>query len=308
VADSERVREAVAELYACDPAEFTRRRADLAASARAAGDPSAAKEISGLRKPTRSAWVINRLVRADPDVPSRLAALGADLRSAESSLDGPRIRELSRARRELIGTLTQQALSLSGQRSAPAALQEEVTATLSAALADPQVAAELAAGALLRPVERTGFGFAADTAALDTAVPPRPAKAAPAGAGGAARAKKADKAGTGRDRAEAERARAETERARAEAERARAEAEREQARAERERRSRAIAAAEQALTDAEQAAEDAEAAERERVAALRQAERQLAEARKGLAEAELRAREARTAQRNARRALDRLRG
>jgi hypothetical protein len=301
VADSERVREAVAELYACDPAEFTRRRADLAASARAAGDPSAAKEISGLRKPTRSAWVINRLVRADPDVPSRLAALGADLRSAESSLDGPRIRELSRARRELIGTLTQQALSLSGQRSAPAALQEEVTATLSAALADPQVAAELAAGALLRPVERTGFGFAADTAALDTAVPARPAKAAPAGAGGAARAKKADKAGTGRDRAEAERARAETERARAEAER-------EQARAERERRSRAIAAAEQALTDAEQAAEDAEAAERERVAALRQAERQLAEARKGLAEAELRAREARTAQRNARRTLDRLRG
>jgi hypothetical protein len=306
VADSELVREAIAELYTCDPAEFIRRRADLAASARAAGDAPAAKEISGLRKPTRSAWAVNRLVRADPGVPSRLAALGAGLRSAGSSLDGPRIRELSRARRELIDALTRQALSVSGQRSAPAALQEEVTATLSAALADPQVAAELAAGALLRPVERAGFGFAPDTApdtaAPDTTVPARPARAAPARAGGAARAKKAEKAGVERDRAEAEQDRAETERARAETER-----ERERARAERERR-QAIAAAEQALTGAEQATEDAEAAERERVAALRQAERQVAEARKRLAEAEVRAREARTAQRNARRALDRLRG
>jgi hypothetical protein len=294
VAGSELVREAVAELYSCDPAEFTRRRAGLAASARAAGDAPAAKEISGLRKPTRSAWAVNRLVRADPGVPSRLAALGADLRSAGSSLDGPRIRELSRARRELIGALTRQALSVSGQHPAPAALQEEVTATLSAALADPQVAAELAAGALLRPAERAGFGFALDTAVPDTAVPARPVKTAPAGAVGTARAKKAEKAEAKRDRAEAERAQAE--------------AERERARAERERRRQAIAAAEQALTGAEQATEDAEAAERERVAALRQAERQLAEARKRLAEAELRAREARTAQRNARRALDRLRG
>ncbi|HYZ55903.1 MAG TPA: hypothetical protein VE733_20730 [Streptosporangiaceae bacterium] len=299
MADSELVREAAAELYTRDPAEFTRRRADLAASARAAGDASAAKEISRLRKPTRSAWAVNRLVRADPGVPSRLAELGADLRSAGSSLDGPRIRELSRARRELIGALTRQALLVLGQRSAPAALQEEVTATLNAALADPQVAAELAAGALLRPVGRAGFGFVPDAAVPDAAVPTRPAKGAPAGAGGTARAKKAEKAEA--DRAEAERERAE-------AEQARAEAERERARAERERRRQAIAAAEQALTDAEQAAEDAEAAERERAAALRQAEQQLAEARKRLAEAELRAREARTAQRNARRALGRLRG
>ena len=55
--------EAATELYASDLETFTERRAVLAARARAAGERSVAKEIAGLRKPTRSAWVINRLVR-----------------------------------------------------------------------------------------------------------------------------------------------------------------------------------------------------------------------------------------------------
>ena len=57
---------AEAELYEADPDGFTARRAELAASARDAGEPAAAKQITALRKPTRSAWVVNRLVRSDP--------------------------------------------------------------------------------------------------------------------------------------------------------------------------------------------------------------------------------------------------
>ena len=48
--------DAVARLYEADPDEFMPLRKDLAEAARTAGDKDAAKKITGLRKPTRSAW------------------------------------------------------------------------------------------------------------------------------------------------------------------------------------------------------------------------------------------------------------
>jgi hypothetical protein len=77
------LREAVAELYSCGLGEFTEHRGVLVARARAAGEAALAKRIAGLRKPTRSAWVLNQLVRAAPAVTSELAALGAELRAAQ---------------------------------------------------------------------------------------------------------------------------------------------------------------------------------------------------------------------------------
>ena len=172
--------DAVAELYQLDPDEFMARRKDLADQARTAGDPAAAKQITGLRKPTRSAWVVNRLVRTDPDVTARLAALADELRDAERSRQGARIRELSAARARLVDELTRQALS--GLPAPPAALREEVTATLDAALADPEVAANL--GTLVRAAHWAGFGVNLDgSPGLATAVAPaktrKPAPAEP---------------------------------------------------------------------------------------------------------------------------------
>ena len=149
--------EATAELYGSDPEGFTERRAALAAQARAAGDRPAAKEIASLRKPTRPAWIINQLVRDDPGAVARLTGLGDDLRAAATALDGAKIRELSQARRRLIDSLIRQALQQAGERSPSAALREDLTATFGAALADPDVAGELAAGTLLRPVHRADF-------------------------------------------------------------------------------------------------------------------------------------------------------
>ena len=116
---SDLLADAVAELYEADPDGFTERRAELAAAARDAGEPAAAKQITALRKPTRSAWVVNRLVRSDPDVRSRLDALAADLRAAAGSADGARIRELTAARARLVDELTRAALrSLGASRAA----------------------------------------------------------------------------------------------------------------------------------------------------------------------------------------------
>jgi hypothetical protein len=145
--------DAKAELYRADPDEFMSRRQELVARAREAGDAAAAKQIGALRKPTRSAWVVNRLVRADPDVTARLAELAAELRDA--GLDGGRIRELSAARARLVDELTRQAFD--DLPAPPAAVREEVTATLDAALADPEVAANL--GTLVRAAHWAGFGL-----------------------------------------------------------------------------------------------------------------------------------------------------
>src|SRR5215470_18105970 len=139
------------ELYTSDPDGFTARRAELAASAREAGEPAAAKQIAALRKPTRSAWIVNRLVRSDPGVRSRLDALAADLRDAAG---GGQLRELTAARSRLVDELTRAALS--GLPAPPASLREEVTATLDAAIADPEVAGSL--GSLARAEKYAGFG------------------------------------------------------------------------------------------------------------------------------------------------------
>ena len=147
--------EAEAELYADDPDGFTARRAELAERARDAGEPAVAKKITALRKPTRSAWVVNRLVRSDPKVRSRLDRLAADLREASG---GGRLRELTAARSSLVDELTR--VALEGLPAPPAALREEVTATFDAAIADPEVAASL--GTLVRAARYAGFGgFAA---------------------------------------------------------------------------------------------------------------------------------------------------
>ena len=145
--------DAKAELYQGDPEQFMARRGELVAQAREAGQADVAKQIGALRKPTRSAWVVNRLVRADPEVTARLAALAAELH--EAGLDGGRIRELTTARARLVDELTRQALD--DLPAAPAAVREEVTATLDAALADPEVAANL--GTLVRAAHWAGFGL-----------------------------------------------------------------------------------------------------------------------------------------------------
>jgi hypothetical protein len=168
-AESDLLAEAVAELYDKDPDAFMPRRQELAEAARAAGDRDAAKQITGLRKPTRSAWVVNHLVRADPEVTIRLAALSTELHAG--ALDAASIRELTTARAKLVDELTQQAFTLAGHPSPPAGQREEVSATLDAAIADPGVAGRL--GTLVRAARWAGFGLAPDAA---PAPPPAPAK------------------------------------------------------------------------------------------------------------------------------------
>ncbi len=169
---------AIAELYGAAPEAFTARRSELATAARGAGDRAAAKAIGALRRPTRAAWVVNQLARADPGAPSKLAELGTALRAAQEAGHGPRLRELSAARGALVDALTVQALAVAGVPDPPPSLRLEVSETLTAALADPGVAAAFATGTLTRAVRWSGFGVLPAGDDTDSA-------AASAGPGGA---------------------------------------------------------------------------------------------------------------------------
>jgi hypothetical protein len=167
---SDRVAAAVAELYGADPDAFTERRKALATAAREAGDREAAAAIGALRKPTRAAWLVNRLARAEPSAADRMAALAAELRAAEAAKDGPRLRELSAARGALIDGLVGRALAAAGTPDPPPSLRAEVTDTLTSALGDPHTAAGFAAGTLTKAAQWSGFGYG-DFAPADDSAP-----------------------------------------------------------------------------------------------------------------------------------------
>jgi hypothetical protein len=152
------LREVVDQLYGADVAEFTESRNRCAAQARKDGDKELAAAIAALGKPSRSAYAVNLLVRRDPAVGDDLTELGAELRDAEQARDAGRMRDLARRRRRVIDGLADQAFDLIGVDEPAAALRDEVTATLTAALADPDVAEQIRAGALVRPVRWEGFG------------------------------------------------------------------------------------------------------------------------------------------------------
>ena len=314
VSGTDFVGEATTELYGSDPEGFTERRAALAAQARAAGDRPAAKEIAGLRKPTRPAWMINQLVRADPGVAGRLVQLGDELRAAAAALDGAKIRELSQERRRLVDSLIRQALQHAGEEAPSAALREDLTATFGAAVADPQVARNWRRGrccgrstALISVPGCPGWPWFRRPRRPPTASGGRgPAGGAAAGKARTAAGKAADRPkAAGRARARDEARAAEEAKAAREAkaaEEARAAA---RARAAEERR-RAIADAEQVAAEASRAADQAAQDERDEQDQVWGLEDQLDEARRRLSATRRRVRETQNAQQKARRALSRL--
>ena len=150
-------------LYGVPPAEFTTRRKELVAAAKKRGDAEGARTIAAARRPTAAAWVVNALVRHHSDARDRLAELRAQLRAAHAAMDGARIRELTAAQRALVTELTRAGFAVAGVANPTAALRDDVTNTLQAAIADPDVAARL--GRLEKAEEWSGFGdFGVSTA------------------------------------------------------------------------------------------------------------------------------------------------
>ena len=152
--------EVVDSLYALPPAQFVAAREELAKAARSAGDRGLAARIHALRRPTLGAWMVNLLAHERPELLRELAELGGELRAAQEDLRGEDLRALNSQRQQVVAALVDEARSLAraaGERAGDDAAYE-VERTLLAALADPEVGAEVTAGALVRPLEYSGFG------------------------------------------------------------------------------------------------------------------------------------------------------
>lgn len=143
-------------LYSVKPDGFTALRRKLTDAAKQRGEAAAAKQISATRKPTTAAWIVNLLVLQHKEIKQRLSDLGDRLRAAHAAMDGDRIRRLSAEQRHLVDELIHVAFQTADVKNPSAAMREDVTGTLQAAIADADIRAEL--GRLSKAEWWSGFG------------------------------------------------------------------------------------------------------------------------------------------------------
>ena len=260
------------ELYEVKQDEFTALRTKLAAAAKQRGDTETAKRISAARKPTAAAWVVNRLALRDRDIRTRLAGLGERLKDAHSAMDGDRIRALSAEQRRLVDDVARAAFEEAELADPSAALRDDVTGTLQAAIADPDVASRL--GRLTKAEQWSGFGEFGDTTMVFTQTRKAASREKPAEEP-KQDAKRDDKRDA--ERATARAALAAAERAKADADAALTELQSDlaTARLRRDDARRRLRDAESALTAAQDAYDKGKQAGREAAAVVKQAKAQL---------------------------------
>ncbi|MBG6102242.1 hypothetical protein IW249_002656 [Micromonospora vinacea] len=154
--------ELVQQLYRTPPDRFVAARDAAVADARRAGDPTTARQLARLRRPTVAAWLVNLLAIRRPELVADLVQLADALRVAQRELRGPRLRELSAQRRAVVGALVAEVRKLAAaEPDAPSANRlplAEVEETLNAAFSDVEVAEQVRAGRLLRAASYAGFG------------------------------------------------------------------------------------------------------------------------------------------------------
>jgi hypothetical protein len=149
----------IRQLYESPPEGFVAARTAAVDEARKAGDRDAAKRLAALKKPTVAAWVVNLLALRRPELIEELVELSGALREAQRGLQGDQLRELTAQRRQVISALVTAARRLAQAEEPGIKLPlGEVEATLSAALAEPDVAAQVRTGRLIRAASYAGFG------------------------------------------------------------------------------------------------------------------------------------------------------
>ncbi|NPD06779.1 hypothetical protein HN031_19060 [Nocardioides sp. zg-1308] len=146
------------DLYALPLADFTPSRDALVKEHKA--DKALAAGIKGLRKASAAAWVVNLLVRRDPDQVDQVLAVGAALRDAQENLDAAQLREFTKQRRQLTASVTTAARRMAREEGVRTteSVADQVEATLTAAMLEPDAARAVRSGLLVTAIEATGLG------------------------------------------------------------------------------------------------------------------------------------------------------
>ncbi len=146
------------DLYALPLADFTPARDALVKEHKA--DKALAAGIKGLKKASLAAWVLNLLVRRDPDQVDQVLAVGAALRDAQDNLDATQLREFTKQRRQLTASVTTTARRLAREEGVRTteSVGDQVEATLTAAMLEPDAAKAVRSGLLVTSLSATGLG------------------------------------------------------------------------------------------------------------------------------------------------------
>jgi hypothetical protein len=185
--DASQLLEIADELYALPQDEFTPSRDAKAKELKA--DKELAAAVKKLKKPSVAAWVVNLFVRREAEQVEQVIAVGEALREAQEGMDGAELRALTKQRRQLTSAVTQQARSLAKDEGVKVtqAVADQVEATLTAAMLDPECAKAVRSGLLTAALSSTGveavdvaaavaapeaLGFSATPTSGEAAAPP----------------------------------------------------------------------------------------------------------------------------------------
>jgi peptidoglycan hydrolase CwlO-like protein len=151
--------EAADRLYGLTLPEFTPARDALAKELKGS-DKDLSARVKALKKPSLGAWVVNLLVRREPEQVEQVLGVGAALREAQASLAGDELRALTRQRRQLTAAVTMTARGHANDlgQKITSSVADEVEATLTAAMIDADAADAVRSGLLLRSLATTGLG------------------------------------------------------------------------------------------------------------------------------------------------------
>ena len=146
------------DLYALPLGDFTPARDALAKEHKS--DKDLAAGIKGLRKASVAAWVLNLLVRRDPDQVDQVLAVGEALRDAQENLDATQLREFTKQRRQLTASVTTKARRLARAEGVKTteSVGDQIEATLTAAMLEPDAAKAVRSGLLVTSLSATGLG------------------------------------------------------------------------------------------------------------------------------------------------------
>jgi 3-oxoacyl-ACP reductase-like protein len=107
--------ELIAELYALPIDEFTSARDALAKRLRADGEREVAKQVKALRKPSVTAWAVNRVRHREPERVEELLEAGERLRQAQEQVirsgELGQLRDAGARERDLVESLVDSALA-----------------------------------------------------------------------------------------------------------------------------------------------------------------------------------------------------
>ena len=156
--DADPLLEIADDLYSLPLADFTPARDALVKEHKA--DKALAASIKGLRKASVAAWVVNLLVRRDPDQVDQVLAVGEALRDAQDNLDATQLREFTKQRRQLTASVTTAARRMAREEGVRTteSVAEQVEATLTAAMLEPDAARAVRSGLLVTSLSATGLG------------------------------------------------------------------------------------------------------------------------------------------------------